>query len=312
MDELVSVIIPTHRGSEYIARAVRSVQKQTYNNLEIIIVDDNGLGTEEQIKTQRVVSEFLNDSRVRYIAHEVNKNGSVARNTGAKAAHGEYITLLDDDDEYLPEKIQLEVNAFHKLDEEWGLVYCSYDENINKFKKSGNLLYEVLLHEVVIGSDSLMVRERVWEKLNGFDESFRRHQDFEFTARVAAHYKIKGIQECGIISYKIGRNDPKDMVQARAYREHYIDKMMPLIKTLSPVKQRIVICSNAIDVFPFRNQKNLFKLYRDVKGYTSKWEPRVSVGAFMAVCCKRLARRINRATSAMRFRLPPTWRNEER
>ena len=103
----VSVIIPTYKRSTVICRAVDSVLAQTLDSVEVIVVDDNGIGTEAGIKTAEVMEKNYSDNtKVHYIQHEKNKNGSAARNTGIRAAHGEFISFLDDDDIYLPERLE--------------------------------------------------------------------------------------------------------------------------------------------------------------------------------------------------------------
>ena len=101
MDGLVSIIIPTYKGYDTLGRSVKSVLEQSYKNIEIIIVDDNGEGSENQIKTEDVLKSFLVDERVKYIKHKKNLNGSAARNTGFRHSNGEFIAFLDDDDEFL-------------------------------------------------------------------------------------------------------------------------------------------------------------------------------------------------------------------
>ena len=162
----VSVIIPTHKGSKYIEDAVKSILNQTYQNIEIIVVDDNGLGTEEQKKTKDAINFYIESEKIKYIPHKTNRNGSVARNTGVKNSTGEYICLLDDDDEYYPEKVEKEVEAIEKLDDSWGMVYCAFEGN--KKAKSGSILFEVLIHSVVIGSNSFLIKKKIWEQLDVF------------------------------------------------------------------------------------------------------------------------------------------------
>ena len=101
---LVSVVIPTYRRGKYIAKAIDSVLSQTYNNLEIIIIDDNISNSIEREQTQKII-EDINDSRILYIQNAKNLGGSLSRNVGIFKAKGEYITFLDDDDLYLPKKI---------------------------------------------------------------------------------------------------------------------------------------------------------------------------------------------------------------
>lgn len=255
MLDLVSVIIPTYGGGDFLQRAVNSVLAQTYKNIEIIVVDDNGLGTENQLKTAEKMEIYASYDNVRYICHEKNKNGSAARNTGFLHSRGNYIALLDDDDAYTVDNIQTQYSVLKELSEDYALTYCSNERYLGEKKvgeshvnKSGSLLYEVLMHKVTIGSTSLLIRRGVWEKLNGFDESFRRHQDWEFTARVAADYKVKAVDDIGFIRYLEFRNSPKSVEVAKAYRLHYLEKMMPYISRLNKRRQKKVIVYNRMDI----------------------------------------------------------------
>lgn len=252
---LVSIIIPSYNGSDKVARAVRSALNQTYENVEVIVVDDNGKGTEEQKKTEEVVKVFENYDNFHYITHEVNKNGSAARNTGAKVSQGEYLGFLDDDDEYLAHYVKMHIDEHNTLDDNYALTYCSCEQYRNgelvrtlRKKDSGYLLYEVLMHKTVIGSTSLIIKRSAFEELGGFDESFRRHQDWEFTARIAAKYKVKAIEEVGFHGHFEYRNSPKNYETAKKYRIHYIEKMMPYIEILSKKQQKEVITSNYVGV----------------------------------------------------------------
>ncbi|HBT4553067.1 TPA: glycosyltransferase family 2 protein, partial [Enterococcus faecium] len=81
----VSIIIPSYKGSNEILIAVWGALSQTVTSKEIIVVDDNGIGTEEQIKTKEKLQKFIKENKIKYFAHEKNLNGSAARNTGIKA-----------------------------------------------------------------------------------------------------------------------------------------------------------------------------------------------------------------------------------
>ena len=269
MLDLVSVIIPTYGGGDFLQRAVDSVLAQTHKNIEVIVVDDNGLGTENQLKTAKKMEMYASYDNVYYICHEKNKNGSAARNTGFLNSHGQYIALLDDDDAYTANNIQTQYSVLRELSEDYALTYCSNERYIGEKKvgeshvsKSGNLLYEVLMHKATIGSTSLLIRRCVWEKLNGFDESFKRHQDWEFTARVAADYKVKAVDNIGFIRYLEFRNSPKSIDIAKAYRLHYLDKMAPYINRLSNGKRKKVIVHNRLDIAIQHLKNKDFKAFR--------------------------------------------------
>ena len=103
---LVSVVIPTFRRPDKLERAIESVLAQTYPRVEVIVVDDNDPDTEGRLLTEQIMFRYVANSRVRYIKHEHNKNGSAARNTGARNSDAEFVAFLDDDDEFFPEKIE--------------------------------------------------------------------------------------------------------------------------------------------------------------------------------------------------------------
>lgn len=122
---LVSVVIPTYSRNITLTRAIDSVLAQTYKNLEIIVVDDNPPDSEWRASTQHIMKEYSNNPRIRYIQNAQNMGGSGARNEGIKAANGEYIAFLDDDDEYFPEKVEKQLRCFlNTTQERLALVFC--------------------------------------------------------------------------------------------------------------------------------------------------------------------------------------------
>ncbi len=97
---LVSVILPTYNRGKLVSKSINSVLNQSYNNFELIIVDD---GSTDQ--TEKIINSF-NDNRIVYLKHNYNKHASAARNTGIAKSKGEFIAFLDDDDQWLPKKIR--------------------------------------------------------------------------------------------------------------------------------------------------------------------------------------------------------------
>lgn len=271
MNSIVSIIIPSYGGGQYLERCVNSALSQTYPLIEVIVVDDNGLGTPNQESTAHVMSKYKNDKRVKYICHEKNINGSAARNTGVRHSIGSFISLLDDDDVFYPSNIEQHMKVLPFLPDDYALTYCGLEEYLdNKLLRtvhksfSGQDLYGILRHEIVIGSTSMCIRRSAWESLQGFDESFQRHQDWEFSARLMAKYKVKALPHIGFKRFLVLRNNPKKPEIAIQYRKHYLEKMKPLIATLSIEQQKDVILFNMLDaISSFIKNKEYINFFRE-------------------------------------------------
>lgn len=245
--ELVSIIIPTYKGSTTICRAVDSALSQDYKNIEVVIVDDNGIGSDSQIETEKKIAKYYNQNNVRYIKHKVNINGSAARNTGVREAKGEYIALLDDDDVFLPSKIRLQIEILAKKTKDYAVCYTSYEnifENGRKrlitAEKSGYLCFELLSRQISVLSSILLIRKSAWEDIGGFDESFKRDQDQEFCARLLQKYKIAVVPEICMVRYVLKRNVPANIRVEVKYREFYISKMNSIINTFNENQQKLI------------------------------------------------------------------------
>lgn len=196
MNTLVSVIIPTHNRSQLLVRAVNSVLSQTYSNLECIVVDD--ASTDD---TQKVIQQFT-DPRIIYLRHKVNKHASGSRNTGIEKAKGDLIAFLDDDDEWLPEKLEKQVHLLENLPAKYGMVYCWMDfyRNGEIFAKRhptyrGFIFDQVLDNQRIGNSSTLLVRKEVIETIGGFDESLPRGNDGDFIRRVCLNYQVEVVEE---------------------------------------------------------------------------------------------------------------------
>ena len=196
MKPLVSVIIPTYGGNPSIEHSIDSVLSQKYTPFEVIIVDDNNPGTEGRIATEALMKKYYNEPRVIYVQHERNKNGAAARNTGVKTAKGEYIAFLDDDDLFLPHKLERQVNYLENHPEK-GAVYCWRIQSgkVVSSTLEGDLSKEILDLSFTPCTPSIVIRTTCYKELNGFDESFFRHQDFEFLLRFFKKYTIGVVQE---------------------------------------------------------------------------------------------------------------------
>ena len=241
---LVSVIIPTYKRPNFLDRAINSVLQQTYPNIEIIVVDDNNPGTEGRFLTERIMEGFKESPNVYYIKHEHNKNGSAARNTGAFSSKGSYIAFLDDDDQYLPKKIESQVNMLESLSDDWGFCYNQYytqrgDEKpvpVNEHRQ-GDLYLNALMHKgfcINLGSN-VLIRRKAFETVHGFDESFKRNQDHEIMVRLLRLYKIAYVSEPGLI-YSVGTTNVS--IDYEETVDHYVEAFKPYVDELDKKQKK--------------------------------------------------------------------------
>lgn len=192
---LVTVYIPTYNRVELLKRAVESVRQQTYQNLEIIIVDDcsndNTHGYLEEI-TKR-------DSRIRYFIKEKNSGACVSRNIAIENAKGEYITGLDDDDYFLENRIEVFVK---KILEKPNSAFFTQSKikisgnrivspnKFNIFKLLGVDSEKKILKQNLIGNQ-IFVKTNVLRKSGGFDNNLKAWQDLECWFNLLKTQKIK-------------------------------------------------------------------------------------------------------------------------
>lgn len=210
----VSVLIPTYHSGETLLRAVQSVLDQSYGNTEAIVVDDNDPADPFRKSTEDLMARFADEPRVRYIRHAENRNGAAARNTAFAHSDGDYITFLDDDDFYYPRKVEVQVDYLN-AHPEMGGCYCWRHQNGVDVcgEYSGDLTCELLTLEFTPTTPCLMIRRECFEDLKGFDESYRRHQDFEFLLRYFKKYELAPVPE---VQVEISTNGVNNMPKGQA------------------------------------------------------------------------------------------------
>lgn len=201
VEGLVSCVIPTYKRCDTVTKAIDSVLAQTYPNIEVLVVDDNDPNDEYSLAVQDVLKKYDGDSRVRYIQQKMHKNGAVARDEGIKAARGEYIAFLDDDDEWLNTKIEKQISIF-KSDSEIEAVTCLWAmcENGKEFRKlsvytAENIQFKILMREVAVFTSTVVLKRSAVLAFGGFDETLLRHQDLQFLADAADNSKFGVVPE---------------------------------------------------------------------------------------------------------------------
>lgn len=201
-EPLISVVIPTYNRAGVIPTTIQSVLAQTYRNLEIIVVDDASAD-----RTQEVVSGF-SDRRIRYICHEQNRGGSVARNTGVTAAKGSFIAFLDSDDAWLPSKLEVQLAAILGCPEPQNTVIYSPLKSLagvpadlkdelrgiywaERVPQRGKAEIEpvadyLFCEEGVIQTSTLLLHSDLARRTR-FDESLKKHQDYGLCLQLEAN-----------------------------------------------------------------------------------------------------------------------------
>lgn len=192
-----SVIIPVYNRTDTLRSAIESVFLQTYQDYEIIVVDDGS-----DLKVAQCLEPYM--GRIRYIRHTKNRGVSAARNTGIIASQGEYVAFLDSDDIWLPEKLERQNEVFAKG---WMICYCDEfwykkDRFINqgpKHEKFGGQIFTKILDICRISPSSCSIHKSVFKKCGLFDENMRVCEDYDLWLRISSEYYIFFMQEKLII-----------------------------------------------------------------------------------------------------------------
>lgn len=251
---VISVIIPTYGRASMLKNAIESVLAQTYGSIEIIVVDDNGLNSDNQLVTAEQVSSFNNEN-IRYIPLEQNSGGAFARNVGARMAKGAYLCFLDDDDCFLKEKVERQFNAI-KAKPDSVACYCGHirrnqklgTEKVYMPTQEGDCRLAVMTFSVDFCSGStLLVRKDAFEKAGGFDIKLKRFQDYQFLAMLSCLGNIECVpQPLTIINTHEGSYCLKSFSQIEENRKAYMLSIKHAILTLPKTQQLEVYESNIL------------------------------------------------------------------
>lgn len=249
----VSVILPTYNRAHLVGRAIRSVLDQTYQDFEVIIVDDGS-----RDNTEEIINSFT-DTRIRYIRHQQNKGGSAARNTGIKLANGKYIAFQDSDDEWLPQKLEIQVEAFSTASSEVGVVYTDMlrIEKDGKIKywhsptvTYGNLIDTKILEyqPFKIGIQSALIKRECFNKVGFFDEMLPRFIDLDLFIRLLKDYHFYHIKQ-PLVKYQVTEGISSNKKAAAIARKLLLDKYSKdIMKNKSFIARQYSIIGQAFQI----------------------------------------------------------------
>ena len=240
--ELVSAIITTHNRCELLRRAIDSVSSQTYPLIELIVVDDHSDdGTNEICKDPRI--NYI------YIPKDESRGGNYARNLGIKASKGKYCAFLDDDDYWLPTKIEKQVELIEK--EKCELVYCGvrteYVKRKGVFMKDGlpspigkGDMSKAILQFIPTTTSCILVDRKSLFDVGLFDENLRFWQEYELCIRMAQRKPFYFVNE-SLMVYRLNQRDKNRLTNKywewRKAVEYIHQKHAGLYKQLSLIEK---------------------------------------------------------------------------
>lgn len=201
---LVSIVIPLFNGKNFITRALNSIKNQSYSNWEVFVIDDGSSDEGADLVSDQYPSIQL--------MRQANSGQAVARNQGVKAAKGKYIAFLDQDDEWLPEKLALQVQALNH-NPYVGFVTCNQSHYLEEGIKNvpANMLQALQglkeVHRSMIPS-ALMVRKHALDKVGGFDAELRMGDDTDLLLKLRhAGYQELNVEHLLLRKWIHGSND---------------------------------------------------------------------------------------------------------
>lgn len=205
-----SIIIPCYRNIDESIATIQSALLQDANDFEVIVVNDNPgnkcfeKALKEKLKPWADMQKRRNIlNNLVIVEHKKNRNAAAARNTGMMHSNGEWITFLDDDDYFEPNRLSAVESILQLSEENYGACYCGYTGNwngkidMNRFPE-GNLGDKVIALKYAdhyMCTNTITFKRAALEELGGFDESYIRHQDLELMTRFFVKFEIKAVKQ---------------------------------------------------------------------------------------------------------------------
>ena len=200
---MISVIIPVHNRRELIGRAVDSVLEQTFDDFEIIIIDDGS----EDGTSQHVAARYGGEGRVRLLNLSTNRGVSAARNAGIASAAGDWLAFLDSDDEWRPMKLDKQLKALVASGLQVGHtneIWIRNGVRVNPHKhhqKHGGRLFLKALPQCVMSPSSILLHRAALDEVGLFDESLPACEDYDLFLRLTCRYEVHYLAEELVIKY---------------------------------------------------------------------------------------------------------------
>lgn len=251
----MSVVLPTYRRPDLLERAIASVCVQTRGDWELLVVDDNGLGTPDQVETEQLMRRYAGEPRITYVSHDRNRGACAARNTGIRRSQAEFVAFLDDDDVWFPSKLERQLDRFEAVGPDVALVYggvvmVDAAGRRTRFPADGAARERRnLLMRNGIGTTSVvMCRRAALLEVGGFDERLPSMQDFDLYVRLAQRHAFTWVDD-DLLEYHRHEsgNIGRDYDAAARANALFYDKHRPLFED-DPVVHHYRLRSYGLEV----------------------------------------------------------------
>lgn len=261
---LISVIMPVYNRKDVVMNAINSVLAQTYENFELVVVDDASTdGTTELLKK-------IDHPNVKVVFHEKNKYASGARNTGLKNSTGELIAYLDSDNLLDERYLAATVGAFLELPDAGGLYSAQYRYETYDSKpfaiQFGSFNKSLIHNHNFVDMNCFAHRRHVYEEIGGFDETLKGADDWELILKISNNYKIYSVpfvlSKCylGVVDNRVTDLVPTDTDKIRAQNEVLPTKPGKLdnkVSIIIPVYESAYNLQKCLDTILSLNLENL-------------------------------------------------------
>ena len=289
---MVTVVITTcNRKPDIVERAIQSVIGQTYKDWELVIIDDSPCEYNQRDAVREMIIRYSVEYRIIHIQNERNSGACYSRNVGLDIASGKYIAFLDDDDEWVPEKIQKQVIALERENENVALVYCRFyrmNDDLNQKEivdlplYKGKLFNRLMAEGNFIGGMSMpLMRTQCVKSVGGFDEQMQSLQDMDLWLRISQKYEITSIKDPlviyhvhgdGQISFNpwkkiagIEKKKKKNISYLRKHKHSMWRLKQSLINhylTLGDTRKAFIIWKGIVKTIPYRVIPNTIELIK--------------------------------------------------
>lgn len=263
----VSIIIPTYGRPDKLEKCLLSLNNQTYENFEVVLVDDNGENSENGLKTEAKVNQLKTKIKysLKYIKLKENKGACFARNEGVKVSSSEFITFLDDDDEYLEDKIEKQIRFI--LNNDLDLSLCGMYINKNGKFINSYRCYPIgeNLKDFVFDGNSItamiMMKKDIFIKVSGFTDT-KKYQDHILMFKILEIKPKLGFLKEKLFIYNIYNgnriSNSKKVIDSIVLRHFYENKWINELNE----KDRVFVRFRQIsELIIYSKDLNYFKMY---------------------------------------------------